>query len=117
MRVGAPAQEDAFVAKVPVTDTCGTGGDELGTFNISSMAALAAAACGLPVAKHGNRAVSSRSGAPTSTRPWGVPGEHQRAEAQALLERTSFAFLFAPSTTGQCATRLPPGKLWASRRS
>ena len=99
-----------FIAKVPVTDTCGTGGDELGTFNISSMAALAAAACGLPVAKHGNRAVSSRSGSADFYEALGVPVNVSVAEAQTLLEKTNFAFLFAPLYHGAMRHAAPARK-------
>ncbi len=99
-----------FAAKVPVTDTCGTGGDELGTFNISSMAALAAAACGLPVAKHGNRAVSSKSGSADFYEALGVPVNIPVAAAQDLLEKTNFAFLFAPLYHGAMRHAAPARK-------
>ena len=99
-----------FTAKVPVTDTCGTGGDELGTFNISSMAALAAAACGLPVAKHGNRAVSSKSGSADFYEALGVPVNITVPQAQALLEKTNFAFLFAPIYHGAMRHAAPARK-------
>jgi anthranilate synthase/phosphoribosyltransferase len=83
-------------SSLPVLDTCGTGGDGAGTFNISSMAALIATAAGARVAKHGNRAVSSLSGSADFYREMGIPIDLSPAESKALLERTNFAFLFAP---------------------
>lgn len=81
---------------VPTLDTCGTGGDELGTFNVSSLAALITAACGVPTAKHGNRAVSSRSGSAEFYQELGMDIELEPHEAAELLTKTGFAFLFAP---------------------
>lgn len=79
-----------------VLDTCGTGGDGLGTFNISSLTALVAASCGVRVAKHGNRAVSSRSGSADFYRAMGIGIEITPREAAACIEETGFAFLYAP---------------------
>ncbi len=79
-----------------VIDTCGTGGDDLGTFNISSLAAIVVSACGGYVAKHGNRAVSSKSGSADFYREMGIATELTADKAAELIERTGFAFLFAP---------------------
>jgi anthranilate synthase/phosphoribosyltransferase len=80
----------------PVLDTCGTGGDGLGTFNISSLAALAAAACGATVAKHGNRAVSSKSGSADFYRALGIAIDLPPAYTEQLIREHGFGFLFAP---------------------
>jgi anthranilate phosphoribosyltransferase len=78
-------------------DTCGTGGDDSGSFNVSTAAALVVAAAGVPVVKHGNRAVSGRCGSADVLEALRVPLSHDADAAARSLDRAGFAFLLAPS--------------------
>src|SRR5215510_4492917 len=80
-----------------VFDTCGTGGDRSGTFNISSAAALVVAACGVKVAKHGNRSVSSRCGSADVFEQLGVNVAAAPAVVERTLREAGIAFFFAPT--------------------
>ncbi|WP_214764428.1 anthranilate phosphoribosyltransferase [Exiguobacterium sp. s141] len=80
---------------LPVLDVCGTGGDGANTFNISSTVAFVLAGLNIPVAKHGNRSVSSRSGSADVLESLNIPIVQSHEAMLADLERTNLSFLFA----------------------
>ena len=93
-RVSVPVSEGLLLRLV---DVCGTGGDASGTFNVSTTVAFIAAAAGLPIAKHGNRAVSSLAGSFDVLEALGIGFVASAQEASRALERDHLAFLYAPS--------------------
>jgi len=92
----ALARKPALPAGLDAIDIVGTGGDASGSLNLSTGAALLAAACGLPVVKHGNRSISSRSGSADLIEQLGFTLPLDEARAARCFAATGFTFLFAP---------------------
>lgn len=93
-----------------VIDTCGTGGDGLGTFNISTAAAIVASAAGAVVAKHGNRAVSSKCGSADVLKALGVKIDLEKERVEQCLNDIKLTFLFVPLLHGAMKYAMPVRK-------
>lgn len=92
-----PPLDPAWRNSHEILDVCGTGGDRLNTFNISTTVAIICAAAGVPVAKHGNRAITSQAGSADVLEALGIRIDLPPPEAARSLRERNFAFFFAPS--------------------
>ncbi|MEQ2007372.1 MAG: anthranilate phosphoribosyltransferase [Limisphaerales bacterium] len=110
-----PVPLDADTRSREILDVCGTGGDRLNTFNISTTVALVCAAAGVTVAKHGNRAITSQSGSADVLEALGVPVELTSEQVATSLKQHNFAFLFAPKFHPAFKHIGPARKLCAER--
>jgi anthranilate phosphoribosyltransferase len=81
----------------PLVDTCGTGGDRFKTFNVSTISAIIAASCGVTIAKHGNRAITSKCGGADILEALGVKIEVDAKDVEKCLEDIGIGFMFAPN--------------------
>ncbi len=106
---------DSKLRAVEILDVVGTGSDRLSTFNISTAAALIAAAAGVLVAKHGNRAVTSSTGSADVIEALGIPFDLNPEEAVRSLHEHGFAFFFAPKYHPAFRHIVPARKLCAER--
>ena len=106
---------DAETRSREILDVCGTGGDHLGTFNISTTVAIVCAAAGITVAKHGNRAITSKAGSADVLEALGVKIDLSPQEASRNLREHGFAFFFAPNYHPAFKHIGPARKLCASR--